>query len=421
VIDTLKVFVAATVLEFPFEIEVDLNGGQELTLSHKPEVPKRIRYNHHPLTNYRNFSEPDLEDLAVEWREAGENVWTDNLEVQLPKGPFSGQANWEVHFFDHDQPQLLNGNAIQGARDLSYTLEKGRLANVSAAFGIVQLNIRADIKRLSFIKKEGGKPQILNLPSGGPVTVGFNKNEISYGAGNAQIIQVMAYDSFGKRLKQGNFSARNGGSRKIYFWGQPARFEMDLSTKTLEKKIEFEIKQRPLAETAYQAYKKTIDDQRSIVTTLKSVDRARRKDRSYYGDDLAGLYYLYGRKAKKPMRLFTKDIAHSDLAGQNRFGYKAKAHKGYYFTVLSGSEAKGVNQKYKRRSQKAKFVWKKGRITTTALTRHPDLVAIPADSSQPTFFLQWGQVFMKPLNGETLKYLPENYQKKGWVEAKFIE
>jgi hypothetical protein len=28
---------------------------------------------------------------------------------------------------------------------------------------------------------------------------------------------------------------------------------------------------------------------------------------------------------------------------------------------------------------------------------------------------------MKPLNGKTLKYLPENYDKKGWMEAKFIE
>ena len=421
VIDTLKVVVATSVLEFPFEIEVDLNGGQELTLSHKPEIPKRIRYNHHPFTNYRNFSEPDLEDLVVAWREAGNNVWTDKLEVQLTKGPFSGQAKWEVHFFDHDQPQFLNGNAIQGARNISYTLEKGRLANVSAAFGIVQLDIRTDIKRLSFIKKKGGKPQTLNLPSGEPVTVNFDKNEISYGAGNAQIIQIAAYDSFGKRLKQGNFSARKGGSRKIYFWGQPARFEMDLSTKTLEKKIKFDIKQKPLDEKAYLEYQKAIDDHHRIVSTLKSIDRARRKDRTYYGDDLAGLYYLYGRKAKKPMRLLAKDIAHSDPAGQKRFGYKAKPYKGYYFTVLLGAEAKGVNQEYRRRSKKTKFTWEKGHVTTMALTRHPDLVAIPADTSQPTFFLQWGQVFIKPLNGETLKYLPENHYENGWVEAKFIE
>jgi hypothetical protein len=421
VIDRLKVVVAASMLEFPFEIEVDLNGGQELKLSHKPKISKRIRYNHRPVPTYSNFSKPDLDALAVAWREAGEGEWTDNLEVQLPQGPFSGRADWEVHLFGHDQPQFLTGNAIQGTRDVSYRLEKGRLAGISAAFGIVQLNIRTDINRLNFTKKDSGKPQTRNLPSGEPITVGFNKNEISYGAGKAQIIQVMAYDSFGKRLKQGSYSSSKGGNRKIYFWGQPARFEMDLSTKTLEKKIEFEIKQRPLAEKAYQAYKKTIDYQRSIVTALKSIDRARRKDRSYYGGDLAGLYYLYSRKAKKPMRLFAKEIAHSDPTGQKRFSYKAKPYKGYYFTVLSGTEAKGVNQEYKRRSKKTKFVWKKGRVTTAALTRHPDLVAIPADKSQPTFFLQWGQVFMKPLKGMTLKYLPENYHRKGWVEAKFIE
>jgi len=203
---------------------------------------------------------------------------------------------------------------------------------------------------------------------------------------NSGGIQVMAYDSFGKQLKQGSYSSSKGGNRTIYFWGQPARFEMDLSTKTLEKKIEFEIKQRPLAEKAYQAYKKTIDNQRSIVTTLKSIDRARRKDRSYYGDDLAGLFYLYRPKAQKPMRLFAQDIAHSDPAGQKRFGYKAKPYQGYYFTVLSGAEANSVNQAYRRRSKKSKFSWKKGRITTTALTRHPDLVAIPADKSRrPSF------------------------------------
>jgi len=421
VIDTLKVVVAASMFECPFEIEVDLNGGQELKLSRKPQIPERIRYDHHPVPAYSDFSVPDLDGLAVEWREAGQGEWTDNLEVRLTKGPFSGQADWEVHFFGQDRPLLLTGNTIQGARDISYRLEKGSLAGVSAAFGTIQLNISTDIKRLRFTKKDGGQPQTWDLPSGEPVTVGFNKNEISYSAGTYAIIQVMAYDSFGKRLKQGSYTSSRGSDRKIYFWGQPARFEMDLSTKTLEKKIEFEIKHRPLSEAAYQAYKKTIDNQRSIVTTLKTIDRARRKDRSYYGDDLAGLYYLYGREAQKPMELFDRDIAHSDPAGQKRFGYKAKPYKGYFFTVLSGAQARGVNQEYTRRSQKTKFTWKKGGITTTALTRHPDLVAIPADKSQPTFFLQWGQVFMKPLNGSTLKYLPENYRTKGWVEAKFIE
>jgi len=421
IIDRLKVVVAASMLECPFELEVDLNGGQELRLSRKPESSKRIRYNHHPAPTYSDFSTQDLENLAVTWRDAGKRGRADNLEIQLAKGPFSGRADWEVHFFGHNQPQFLTGTALQGIQDISFRLEKGQLANAGAVFGMVQLKIRTDIKRLIFTKKEGGQPQTRDLPSGERVTVSFNQNEISYSTGQSQIIQVMAYDSFGKRLKQGNRSSSKGGKRKIYFWGQAASFEMDLSTKTLKKKIKFDIKQRPLDDKIYQKYKRTIDNHRDIVTTMKSVDRARRKDRSYYGDDLAGLYYLYYRDGKQPMKLFGKDIAHADPAGQRRFGYKAKPFKGYYFTVLSGAEANGVNQEYSRRSQKTKFVWEKGSVNTSALTRHPDLVAIPQDKSQPTFFLQWGQVFMKLLNGKALKYLPENYDKKGWMEAKFIE
>jgi predicted Zn finger-like uncharacterized protein len=421
VIDKLKVVAAASVLEIPFEVDIDLNGGRELKLPHKPTIPSRLRYNHQPLRAYHNFSKQELDALAVAWREAGEGQWADKLEVQLPRGPFSGYADWEVHLFGHDQPQLFAGNPVQGTRDVSYRMEKGRLAEASAAFGIVQLSIRTDIERLNFTIKGGGKTQTRRLASGDPVSVDFNQNEISYGTGKAHIIQVAAYDSLGKRLKQDSYSSNQGGRRKIYFWGQPARFEMDLATKTLQKKIKFDIRQKPLTEEAYLAYQETIEHHRNIVATLKSIDRARRQDRSYYGDDLAGLYYLYGRKTKKPMHLLAEDIAHSDPAGQKRFGYKAKPFNGYYFTILSGAEVNGVNKAYKRRSKKAQFTWQKGRITTSSLTRHPDLVAIPADTTQPTFFLQWGQVFMKPRKGETLKYVPGNFYEKGWVEAQFIE
>ena len=421
IIDSLKVVVAASMLECPFEIEVDLNGGKELKLARKPEIPKRTRYNHRPVRNFSNFSKADLDDLAVFWKEAGEREWSDRLEIPLTKGPFSGQADWEVHFFGHDRPHLISGNPLQGARDFSYQLEKGQLANASAAFGKVRLSIKTDIKRLQFKNKKDGKPQSKKLASGETVTVSFSKNEISYTTGKAPIIQVMAYDGFGKRLKQGSYSGRKAGKYMIYFWGQPARFEIDLATRTLERKIPFDIKQRPLKEKALQAYKSTIDNQRHIVATLKSLDRARRKDRSYYGDDLAGLYYLHGRKSNKPLKLFNKKIAHSDPAGQERFGYKVKPYRGYYFTVLSGSKSNGNHNKYKRRSKKRAFAWKKGNITTFPLTRYPDLVAIPADKTQPTFFLQWGNVYMKSLNGDRLKYVPENYYNTGWREAKFVE
>ena len=54
------------------------------------------------------------------------------------------------------------------------------------------------------------------------------------------------------------------------------------------------------------------------------------------------------------------------------------------------------------------------------LLHDPDLVAIPQDETQPTFFIQFNQVFMKQLNGSKLTYLPEDYYNQGWVEAKFL-
>jgi hypothetical protein len=420
VIDTLKVVVADKILEHPFDVVVDLNQGRELTLSRKPETPKRVRFNPNPFSTYVDFSNEDLNNISVAWQEADENGWSDNLIIQLPKGPLSGHANWEVHFFGKTKPRYLEGNAVIGSQDVSFRLNKGELKESSAAFGKAQLYLQTDIKRITFANEGDAKPQSRKLPSGHIVTVSFNKNEITYSSGKAEIIQTSAYDSLGKRLKQDNYTRTRGGKRQIYFWGIPDIFQLDIATKTIKKQLEFDIKKRPLDEKAYLAFKQTIENHREIVSTLKSMDRARRKDRSYYGDDLAGLYYLFDGDKKTPMKLIDKAIAHSDPAGQRRFRYKAKPYKGYYFTVLSGTQVNGANKDYQRRSKKSKFTWEKGTITTPALNRHPDLVAIPKDKSQPTFFLQWGHVYMKLLYGVKLDYLPENYANKGWVEAKFI-
>jgi len=421
IIDTLKVVVIRDMLEYPFEVEVDLNAGKALALSREAEVPARIRYNPHPVPAYVDFTADDTMQLNVTWTEGQEDAWNDSLSVKLPRGPFSGHAVWEVHFFGNNKPQFLAGSSAQSFKDVSYTLDKDALKQVSAAFGKVQLNLHSDISRLIFFQKGGTQPAVQKLPPGDEVSVTFNKNKITYSTGSAEVIQTAAYDARGKRLKQDPYTRNQGDKRIIYFWGLPVKFEIDLSTTTIKKLIPFEIRQRPVNEKAYLAYRQVIDNQHEVVKIIKAIDRARRGDRSYYGDDLAGLHYLYDQKKKTPMRLVSQDVAHSDPAGQNRFGYTAKPYKGYYFTVLSGIEVNGVNKSYNRRLKKSSFAWQKGTITTTALTRHPDLAAIPEDSSQPTFFLQWGQVFMKPLNGEKFEYLPDGYYNKGWVEAKFIE
>jgi hypothetical protein len=420
-IHTLIVAVVQEMFDYPFDIEVDLNHGKELALSHKPENPKRLRYDRRPMVTYVNYSAKDLNDLEVTWREAGGMLWTDSLHVALPKGPFSGDIRWEVHFFGEREPVYLSGNSFYGTADISYGLSNGDLKNAHAAFGKVEMNLASEIHRLSFIKKSDSKIVAQKLPSGKPIKVGFNKNEITIDAGNAEIIQSMAFDGRGRRLRKDNYTAIEGNQKKIYFWGVPATFAIDVATRKIKKTIQFDHRQRPVDETSYAQFKKNVENHREIVMTLKQIAQARRKKRTQYGDDIAGMFYLYDRTKQKPMKLIDQKIANSDPAGQKRFGYALKPYKGYYFTVLSGVESAGNKNDYMRIPKQQAFRWKNGSFETAPFLQPPDLVAIPRDENQPTFFIQFDQVYMKQLNGTKLNYLPENYYVKGWVEAKFVE
>jgi hypothetical protein len=231
----------------------------------------------------------------------------------------------------------------------------------------------------------------------------------------------MAYDSQGRRLRKASYTGIKENQKRIYFWGLPAKFVIDVTTQKIKKTINFDIKQRAVNEAGYTKFKKEIENQREIVNTLKDIARARRKDRTKYGDDLAGLFYLYDRKKKKPMGLIGQQVAHSDPAGCERFGYALKSYKGYYFTVLSGVESGNAKHDYLRMAKQQIFSWKNGSIKATPFMQPPDLAAIPEDKSQPTFFIQFNQVYMKQLNGIRLTYLPEDYFNKGWVEVKFVE
>ena len=417
-IKTLMVAVVQEMFEHPFEVDADLNGGKELALSYKPENPKRLRYDRRPVTTYVNITEDELSDLKVNWREAGAMTWTDSLNVTLPKGPFSGDIRWEVHFFGKDKPVYLSGNSFKGTRDISYGLPNGELQKAHAAFGKIRMDISSKIQRLTFEKNSDTKSIV--LLSGTKVSAYFNKNEITYNAGKSDVIQTIAFDSEGRRLKKASYTGSKGNQKKIYFWGLPAKFVIDVPAQKIEKTINFDIKQRPLDKASYAEFKKEIENQRVIVNTLKQIAKARRKDRTKYGDDLAGLYYLYDRKKKKPITLINQKVAHSDPAGRERFGYTLKPFKGYYFTLLSGVESGDTKHDYRRMPKQQTFRWKKGTIKTSTFLQPPDLVAIPDDETQPTFFIQFNQVFMKQLNGSKLTYLPEDYYNQGWVEAKFL-
>ena len=417
----LQVVVVEDIFEHTFAVAADLNRGKELALSHTPETPARWRYDHRPMQTFVNYTENELDGLAVEWKEAGGMMWTDSLRVTLPRGPFSGDIRWEVHFFGEREPLYLSGSSFNSPAGFSYGLPNGELKNANAAFGKVQIQLASVIERFTFDKQDGGKTGVQKLPSGQAIKISFSQNEITLDAGKADVIQSMAFDAQGLQLRKDGYTGIKGNQKKLYFWGLPARFVIDVATAKIDKTINFDVRQRTVDEARYTKFKQDITNHRDIVMTLKQIARARRKDRTKYGDDLAGLFYLYARKKKNPMALIDQKVAHSDPAGQKRFGYTLKPYKGYYFTVLSGVESGGAQNAYMRLPKQRVYTWKKGSIKTAPFLPPPDLVAIPKDESQPTFFMQFDQVFMKQLKGTKLTYLPEDYYSTGWVEAKFVE
>jgi hypothetical protein len=422
IIERLKVVVGKEVVTHSFELVVDLNKGKELKLAEKPDSSVRLRYDSRLAPTYASYSEQELNGLQVKWIEGGNAGFSDVLSLSLPRGPVSGKARWETHPYGKNKPVLSksSGSAKEG-RDFIYKAYEPYLGQANAAFGWVKLQVDTDINRLSFVKKKTGEPLQQQLPSGQRVTVSFDRNKITFNVDKLTIIQFMAYDANGKRLMKGRSGGSSEGGMEAYFWGQPTKFVVDTAGKSIDKLIAFNIKRRDVNQNAYDSYRKDIAKHHETVKTLKTIAEARKKDYSFrYGDDLAGLYYLNNRH-NKPRKMINQAVAHSDPAGQKRFGYNVKPYKGYYFTILAGIEEKGKKKDYMRRSQEKTYTWEKGTITTKPLSSPPDIVAIPKDKSQPTFYLQWDSVYMKYLNGTELRYRPSQYISAGWVETDFVD
>lgn len=415
VVDTLQVVAARTMLDHTFTVETPLNGGRKIELSHKPQMPPRVRLDASQLKRYAVFTQKEIAALDVAWEE-GPGTWSPGLTIALPKGPFSGKAQWEAHFFGADAPQWADGMPMHSSAAIGYAVDRNDLEQINAAFGKVRLKMASTIETLQFTAVSGGRATA-RLSTGQTIQMGFNRNEIACEPGKATIIHIHAYDAQNRRLKMDNYSTTRKGVELRYFWGVPTRVEMDVATAHVERLIEFDLRRRPVDTKAYDAFKREVARQRAVVQTLKQIYQSRRKAFKGYGEDLAGFYYLSDKKAAPPI---DQAAALSDPKGQARFNYKAKAHNGYYFTVLPKSQT-ALSRLDQTRLKKGLSYTFKGKTIKALPNRHlSDLAAIPADQTQPTFFINWDRVYMKHLNGHPLPHVPNNYYGNDWKEVNFI-
>ena len=297
-----------------------------------------------------------MKGLKVEWEEASEKQWNDNLIIKMPKKKVRGNAQWQVNFFGRDKSVLLKGSSSSSNGDYVYSMKKGELAQANRAFGKVKLSFDTDIKRLEVIKKSDGKELKIEAKPGVSLNVVFNKNQINYTLprdGDLKELNIAAFDKSGNKLK-----SESAGGAKAY-WGIPVKFMVTIALTKIEKSIDFDLEERPVNEVAFLGYQAQLEKQKDIYTILKDVHNKCRRYIGSYGESLAALHFLRKKEsAKEPMSLILQEIAHSDPLGQQRFGYKLKPYKGYLFSLTKGKMSNGVKKQYARGDEREFFLGK---------------------------------------------------------------
>ncbi len=420
-VERIKVAVSADMTTFGLDVPCDLKGGAKEELADEPTNAVRTRYDNRPPKRYADYSEADIADLQVEWKEAGERGRQDKLFTTLPKAPFSGSAAWEVHFLGANGGIVLGGDSQTSTSELSYTMKKGSLASAHAATGALRIKANAAIQTLSFTKKAEEAPLKQSLPSGRTVTVTFNKNSVTLAKGESNILDSRAYDRTGRMLKADWRSHRD---IKTY-WGVPVRFEVDGADRLIERTIPFTITQRPVEAAALKTFQDRVAQLSDAALALKALQSATQRIVSAESDDtVAGFYYLYDRRGNpRATPLIPEAIAHSDPGGAKRYGYTVKPYNGYCFSRLKGIINKDGTTEDNRTTAKAAstYKWKGGEFPFKPYSRVAGFVATPIDKTMPTIVTYGRTPYICYKNGEKIEYIPKSLRNTEWKQFHVLD
>lgn len=259
-IDRLQVVMAENTIEYTFDVETDLNGGKKIELSHKPQVPPRVRLEYSPVDKYVVISAKTLAELQVEWFEDAANAWDlRGLKIKLPSGPYHGHAQWETYFYCEDREHSITGTSYSSGNAFGFWVNSNKLKNAHAVFGKVDIAVASKIEKLQFNDRAGQALLKQHLSTGEVATLAFNQNEIAYRTDSAEVIQVHAFDSENRHLKKDNYFRNKKGTVFLYFWGIPARVEMTIATDFHTRTIDFDLQERPVNIKSYKEFKNEIN------------------------------------------------------------------------------------------------------------------------------------------------------------------
>ena len=415
VVDKAGVVIEQEVREIVVDVDVDLHGGQPVSIPGEPSDDVPVRYRVEEPAQYLSTDPAALQGRTVEWIEPLREVWSHRLQLGLPETAGDVSSTWELNWFGRDKPLYLDGRESwtgpTGQRASSTCQwkpsdqERG-LTPAHAVVGALRIVIPTNIRTLAFEKRADGEWLEQPVPDGGPLRVRFDKQIVTAALGAGRALDFRAYDAAGRSLKAGRTDPRRADDAQWYFWGQPARVELVVSFEQIDQTIPFEIVHREVDEAAYDQFKQTLNDEREVIRALQQIQQQMyRAYRPGDYDSIADFHFLHDRDGQ-PQRAVPAAVAHACPDAQARYGFQLTPFHGYYFGLITEFEQGGSRQPYGRSPTAVEQAWDGGRVAILGFTDRPVPAAWPVNPRQPSFLTVYRSVHAKLLDGARPEVFP---------------
>lgn len=396
------------------EIEVDLNGGQEMKLPEEPADNIATRYEWKEKTEYKTTDPAALEGLKVEWVEA-DSEFKSGLRLALPASANRYRATWELMWLNQDGPFLITGHSSNiktgGIGWFAGKLEQLKSAN--AVVGQLQIHVATDIETITIEAKDGSDWKEFKLADGQSAFLKIDKQVVAWSIPNdVTLLSRDAYSADGRRLR-GQFQAKyiklkeqKASGRSSSSWGYPQKFELVLSRTAISKLYPIEIVKRELTPEQLDKLKSQAEQVKQAAKTVQQIAKVRNSTFDA-PDDIAGLYYLYPNDKEAPGKLISEEIANACSKDAERYGFEAKPYLGYHFELLDKKYEDDKIVEMKRKDESKSRKWANGEIEFKPYSGSVTIVARPVDPKLPTLLFTYA-VYAKNTNGKVPEAMPKD-------------
>jgi hypothetical protein len=282
------------------------------------------------------------------------------------------------------------------------------LGRASAIFGEAEIPLRTGISACSIDVSTNAVPLIPNqdLPA---ASVEYNVVWVE-NTSEGEVLEIQAFDLTGRPLKKDNRTSWKNKKTGSHFWGMPTRVTITYSTSATNIVIPFEIELKDGGLEEILAVRKKIIPFEEFISEVKEINQKSRR----CGTLLSGNYYMTGQD-NKPMANISQEIARSDPAGAEVFGYDLTPYKGYIFQRIPTED--GLKKERELKEHK----WIGGSFESTGSSGTGALLATPVDPEDPAILIRWSSAYVNYNDCSEFKVVPSfsrGMEKAGWIQLR---